>query len=287
MIGHMLKMTTATMVLMVIIVSLSIRRAEAIGKETPEEYYRGYHDRPLRNKQLYSYPEHHAGYFPRPRHGYSKPRPKPRETPCSCKKTFFVPVAELKTFEEHWIAASLMGCTLATGSGKDELREIRQVAIDYQPVQPNIPRLPFMWIGVASEPVHGTLNFDVGGDFGWLDGCTPYTEDVFVRPTNARDQSTFDSVFPDFFIDANESSDVGEHDGDVVFGIINYETESMAGVIFSVPLSLFNDVSFPSQLPAIYECCVGNKSYRPQTYVLGSHHETKKKILHAQSPYIP
>ena len=43
-----------------------------------------------------------------------------------------------------------------------------------------------------------------------------------------------------------------------------------------------------TQYPAIYECCVGNKSYHPQTYVLGSPHESnKKKIVHAQSPYIP
>ena len=291
MLGMNLKMTTMTMMFLMVIAISAI-----MGKETQDDYNKGYH--PLRNKQPYFFEEHHqrTPYFPRSRHGYSKPRPKPRDTPCTCKKTFFVPAPELKSFRDHWIAASLMGCTLATGSDKDELRVIRQVAIDYQAVEPNIPRsangtiISFMWIGLASEPIPllGNPNFDVGGDFGWLDGCTPYTKNVFFGPPlNARDQSTFDSVYPDFVMDANESLDVGdEHDGAVFLGIIDFEL--LPGVILPFPLELFDGVLLPSHLPAIYECCVGNKSYRPQTYVLGSPHKSKeKKIVHAQSPYIP
>ena len=269
MIGNMLKMTTATMVVLVIIISLLLRRAEAIGKETPEEYHMGYHDRPLGNKQHHTYQEYHQhpGYFPRPGHGYSKPRPKPRETPCSCKNTVIVPAAEVKSFQEHWITASLMGCTLATGSNEDELRRIRQVAIDFVPVQPSGG---FLWIGLASEPTTDGSNGDVGGPFGWIDGCTLYTEDVFIRPTN--------EVLPDFVTDANEASDVGEHDGEVFLGVVDFDVRP--GTIRGIP-------NVNSLAPAIYECCV-NKSYRPQKYVLGSPHETKKKkILHARSPYIP
>ena len=59
-------------------------------------------------------------------------------------------MAELKSFQEHWTAASLMGCTIATGSGKDEVLEIRQVAIDYQD---NHGFLPVMWIGLAFDPI--------------------------------------------------------------------------------------------------------------------------------------
>ena len=101
-----------------------------------------------------------------------------------------------------------MICTLASGY---ELQIIRQVAIDYQPVEPNTPNVSLMWMGLASEPVEFP-NLDVGGDFRWIDGCTPYTPNVFINPTNARDQSTYESVIPDFVTDANESSDVGEHD---------------------------------------------------------------------------
>ena len=101
-------------------------------------------------------------------------------------------MAELKSFQEHWIAASLMGCTLATGSDKDEFQAIRQVAIDFQAEEPNIPRnpsngavIPFMWIGLASDPIpeNEQPNLNVGGDFGWLDGCTPYSENVFSNPS--------------------------------------------------------------------------------------------------------
>ena len=83
-----------------------------------------------------------------------------------------MPVAEPKSFQEHWIASSLMGCTLGTGSDKDELRLIRQVAVDFD-TEDDI-EIPVMWIGLATEPTTTSPNTDVGGDFGWLDGCTPY-----------------------------------------------------------------------------------------------------------------
>ena len=66
-----------------------------------------------------------------------------------------------------------MGCTLATGSHKDELQIIRQVAVDYQAAEQNIPLVSLMWIGLASEVVEFP-NLDAGGDFRWIDGCTPY-----------------------------------------------------------------------------------------------------------------
>ena len=120
-------------------------------------------------------------------------------------------MAEPKSFQEHWIPLSLMGCTLATGSDKDEVQEIRQVAIDFD--TEDMLEAPAMWIGLASEPMTIPPNTDVGGPFGWIDGCTQYTKNVFFDLTaNAGDQSTLDSVFPDFVTDANESSNV-EHDG--------------------------------------------------------------------------
>ena len=137
-----------------------------------------------------------------------------------------------------------MICTLATGY---ELQIIRQVAIDYQPVQPNIPNVSLMWMGLASEPVEFP-NLDVGGDFRCIDGCTPYTPDVFINPTNARDQSTYESVIPDFVADANESSDVGEHDRHVFWagmflGIIDFDSGAI--------VVLLVDAFFSLKLPAI------------------------------------
>ena len=154
------------MFLMVMVIFLFVQQSQAY------DYHKGYY--PLRNKH-HPYQDHQARTpnFPRPRHGYSKPLPKPRDTPCSCKETCFVLVEEQKTFQEHWISASLMGCTLATGSDKDELRLIRQVAIDFDP-EDEVP-VSIMWIGLASEPMTFLPNTNVGGDFGWLDGCTPYT----------------------------------------------------------------------------------------------------------------
>ena len=254
----LLTTTTATMFLMVIVIFLFVRQSQAY------DYYKGYE--PLRNEH-HPYEDHQARTpnFPRPRHGYSKPHPKPRDTPCACKKTFFVPAVELKSFQEHRISASLMGCTLATGSGEDEVRAIRQVAIDYQPENPNIPLFPFMLIGLASEPTIEEDNTDPGGPWGWIDGCTPYTNNVFLDlPPFTVDQTVwvgviaYDSFLSDMF-------ELGA--GDIAYDAIS---------------------SSDFALPAIYECCVGNKSYHPQTYVLGSPHEThKKKIVHAQSLYIP
>ena len=251
--------TTLTMILKVLVISLLLCQTEAIlGKETHDEYNKGYY--PLRNKQPYQEHHQHNPYSPTPRYGYSKPYPKPRETPCSCKKTFFVPVAELKSFQEHWISASLMGCTLATGSSKDELREIKRVAIDFQAEDPNALEDPLMWIGLATEPTTSAPNTDVGGDFGWIDGCTPYTKNVFAE------------------------IDEDNEDGFFYLGVIAFDDFHgfEAGDISYLP-STASQVG----MPTIYECCVGNKSYRPQTYVLGSPHKTKKKIIHAQSPYIP
>ena len=154
-----------------------------------------------------------------------------------------------------------MGCTLATGSRKDELREIKRVAIDFQIEGPNMPVDPLMWIGLATEPTTFPPNTDVGGDFGWIDGCTPYTKNVFA-----------------------EIGDGPFEDGLSYFALIAFDMfeELNAGDISYVQIDLSQ-----APFPAIYECCVGSKSYRPQTYVLGSPHKTKKKIIHAQSPYIP
>ena len=138
-----------------------------------------------------------------------------------------------------------MGCTLATGSGKDELREIRQVAIDYQAVEPNVPRLgdvfvPLMWIGWASEPTTDTFYFDVGGPYGWIDGCTPYTDNV-VFDQGTPDQSTCDSVSA---TDANESSD---SDQGIVWQIFSLTTFLYQNQV----ISLFFVVDDIVQLPAI------------------------------------
>ena len=135
MFGITLKMTTMTMFLIVVIISLLLR-TKAMGKETQDEYHKQHHC--LQNKQPYSYQGHHqhSGYFPRSRHGYSKPHPKFLKTPCSCKKPFLCS-GRAKLFPRALIAASLMGCKLATGSSKDEMSEIRQVAIDFQAVDPN------------------------------------------------------------------------------------------------------------------------------------------------------
>ena len=176
----LLTTTTATMFLMVIVIFLFVRQSQAY-----DYYHKGYE--PLRNEH-HPYKDNQARTpnFPRPRHGYSKPLPKPRDTPCSCKETFFVPVAELKTFQEHWISASLMECTLATGSDENELRAMRQVAIDFE----GDIGFPIMFIGLASEPTISDPNTNVGGDFMWLDGCTPYTKDVFFDFTANAVQKT-------------------------------------------------------------------------------------------------
>ena len=89
-------------------------------------------------------------------------------------------------------------------------------------------------------------------------------------------------VFSDFVTDANESSGVDEHDGFVFVGLIAFDM--FPGAITSVALDIL--VGRDIQLPAIYECCVGNKTYCTQKYVLGSCQETKKKIVHTQSLYI-
>ena len=51
-----------------------------------------------------------------------------------------------------------MGCTLATGSGKDKVREIRQVAIDFQSVHH-----PFLSCGLdlACDPIHLQMSHQI------------------------------------------------------------------------------------------------------------------------------
>ena len=277
------------MILIVVFTTLSLFQVEAIGQEAQDDQY---HYRHLQNKQPYPYHEdysyHHARHFPRL--GYSKPRPKPCPTPCTCQETEFIMAEELKSLQEHRIAASLRGCTLATGSDKDELEMMRQVAVDFQPEFPNIPTAsngPVLWIGLATEPTLDPLNLDAGGPWGWTDGCTQYTENVFVPPNGGgRDQSTVDSVFSDGFwvgVDANESSDVadvGEHDGIVYVGIILYNIFPGAFMFDALDVAIFLD----AKLPAMYECC---KLYHSQKYVLGSPHKTNKKIVHGYTPYSP
>ena len=146
-----------------------------------------------------------------------------------------------------------------------EVGAIRQVAIDYEPENSNIPRFPLMWIGLASEPTNEEDNTEPGGPWGWIDGCTPYTNNVFL------DVPPF-KFFQTVWLGIIASDNARPTGFELVAGDISY---------FTISTSLL-------ALPAIYECCVGNKSYHPQTYVLGSPHEThKKKIVHAQSPYIP
>ena len=74
---------------------------------------------------------------------------------------------------------------------------------------------------------------------------------------------------------------------DTFFGVVAFEDFGVHAGILEAGGIGFLPLGFNARQPAIYECCVGNKSYRPQTYVLGSPHKSKKEIVHVQSPYIP
>ena len=254
MIGMNRKTSVTSLFLMAIAFGYSaVLPAEA---EAQDHNHRGYH--PLRHKQGYSYREHYqpAPHFPRTGHGYSKPRPEPRDTPCTCPKTEFTVVEELKSFQEHWIAASLMGCTLATASDDYELAALKQVAVDFGIDNPSDPGLDaLLYIGLAREgDVDDPTDGEPGGPWGWIDGCTRYTENVFARdPTNVRAPNVAVGVIAFDNVELTRPGDIADFSPARTFG-------------------------------AMFECCIVKKSYRPQKYVLGSPHNTNKKLVHMYSP---